>query len=294
MGSEKETLRDDVRVGDIFLDEEYGRLPRTVNIERMASEWDRARVGAIYLSMRPDGRFAVLDGNHRVMACRVVEGDDATLPARIYLDLTLKEEADLFTAFNRDRAQPRPGDVFRARLAAGDKGAIEIKNIVESLGLRLALDGQAADGAINAIAAIEKIYQQYGANGLREVLLTLRNTMGTGASAIQAPVLKALAAFMVRYYAHPHFDKARLYGVLSTHSPAQLKALSRTIQSTSSAIDSGTANGMAILTLYNDKLRKGALPEWRRNASTEEVNERLRPIRAANLTKAPNHQRGAA
>lgn len=274
---EHETVRDEVRVGDIFLDETYGRPPRTEHLEKITKEWQRDLVGVVYLSLRPDGRYAVLDGNHRVMACRINEGDEATIPAHIYIDLSLEEEALYFHDFNRKRKALRPEDEFKAALVAGDPEATEINKIVESLGLHIGGTGMGdREGFVNGVRALEDVYQSHGANGLREVLLTMRDSMGTGPSAIQATILRGLAQFAARYYALPQFDRAHLLEVLSTHSPAQLKGLAHTIRAASGSLQMNTAIGMAILQLYNSSKKRGQLPPWQTLAYGPAGRERQR------------------
>lgn len=280
MVATQETLRADVKVGDIFLDESYGRLPQKAHVERLVANWDRSRVGVIYLSMRADGRFAVLDGNHRVVACRVAEGDDGALPARVYLDLSVKDEAELFAAFNKDRKALRPAEIFRARLSAGDKSAREIHAIVQSLGYDISWDGRAGSGIVQSVASLEKVYNTYGADMLREVLITLRNTMG----AFRASTVLGLAAFLVRY--RDAMDRARLYAVLESHSFEQWHSTARAVQSMTPAINNSTAFGMALVQLYNTGLRSKHLPPWQaRGVYGEKSKVAMRVTALRNLGK---------
>ena len=292
---EHETLRDDVRVGDIFLDETYGRPPRTTHLETMAREWNRDLVGVVYLSMRDDGKFAVLDGNHRVMACRIAEGDDATIPAYIYMDLTIEEEALYFHDFNRKRKALFPEDEFKAALVAGDHEALAINAVVESLGLHIGgvrVGGGTSEGFVSGIRALQAVYQSHGENGLREVLLTLRDSMGTGPSAIQATIVRGLALFAARYYEMESFDRSRLLAVLSTHSPAQLKSLAMNIRAGSPTIDAATSIGMAILQVYNHGLRGHLLPPWQSNVYGPAARERR--VELARETLAKTRSRASA
>ena len=278
-----ETLRDDVRVGDIFLDDAYGRGCVPAHLARLIREWDRTRVGAVYLSLRPDGSLACLDGWHRVCAARTVEGEDTTLPARVYIDLTVQEEAGLFTSFNKDRKALKPGELFRSRLACGEPEAIAIDTIVRSAGLRVSLDGSPGAGMIQAVSALDSVYTRHGGSALRMVLNILKDAMGTGDGAIQGSVMQGLAEFLLRY--RDECDVDRLQMVLSNTSNPKLIGMANYIRSVSLGADMRTALGQGILQLYNTGLRRNQLPEWKRfvygPAGREAAQARMPKVHAA-------------
>lgn len=269
MVTESDTLQEEVRVADIFLDEEYGRPLSEKWVATLASEWNRQALGVVYLSLRDDGMYACLDGNHRVAACRQVEGEDATVPARVYIDLTPKQEAGLYLEYNKNRRAPTQGDVFRAELPTGYKPALEIAQVVESLGLIVGVDGQKGEAKIPAISALRYVHRTHGVNGLRKTLLTIRNTMGTGEGTFQADIIKAVAGFYARYAREPQFDESRLYGVLSSTSASALKGQAYAIRTTSPNMNTWSAMGMAILERYNYGLKKNHLPPWQRHVYGE-------------------------
>ena len=291
---EVETLRDDVRVGDIFMDDAYGRPLREGHLDRLTRAWDRSRAGVLYLSMRSDGSFACLDGWHRCCACRAVEGDEAALPARVYFDLDLRAEAALFAAFNKDRAAVKPGELFRSRMAAGEPAALEIHKIVTELGLSLSYTGKPSANTIQAISSIESVYSKYGGKMLRDVLLTLRNCMGDGAGAIQSSVIKGLAQFVIRYAAE--MDMARLYAVLSANSTPRLVGMANSIRSIMPGTQMEVGVGMAILQLYNTGLKSKHLPPWQTRAYTPEGIQRMRDTGKRTISAAheANRKRNGA
>lgn len=271
----KESIREDVRVGDCFLDQSYSRPLNERHIEMLASEWNDKAAGVIYVSMREDGRFAILDGAHRTAAYRSLNGDDATLPAKVYIDLSPREEAALWSDYNKKRRQPSPADVFRADLAAEDQEAVEINAILETIGLHFSLDQGPRDKGIQAIGTVRKMYRQYNASMVARVLAIISVSQGDGQGAIQGFMLSGLAAFMDRYRQHQNYDDDRLLSVLTTNSPAQIRSLAHTIRA-SSPVSSENAIGMAILQIYNKGMRNKTLPPWstRGPLSEEELQRR--------------------
>lgn len=256
---------DYVRVGDCFIDMAYGREVDDRALEKFDT-WDDKMVGAISLSLRNDGRYAILDGGHRLTKYRMLHGDDAQMRALIYIDLTLEAEASIWSGLNRNRKKTTPAEEFHADLAAKYPDALEIQSILDSLGLHFHGRGLPKEAAIEGVETVRRIYRNYGTNSLREILLTLRDSMGSGEGAIQAGVITGLAAFSTRYYGLPMFEKTRLEEVLSTHSPAQIKSLAATIRSASGKADMASCIGMAILQMYNHGLRRKQLPPWQATA----------------------------
>lgn len=281
MSSDVETLRDDVRVKDIFVDWSYGRPLRHANVEKLMRNWDRQRIGAVYLSLREDGTFACLDGWHRVCACRAVEGEMATVPARVYIDLTPTEEAELFSAFNKDRAALTPGELFRSRLSANERQAHEIYDIVKSIDLDISFDGASGKRVIQGVATLDKIYEQYGPDMLREVYLTMAGTLGDDSGSLSSAVAKGLAAFLVRY--GEQADRKRVHDILSTSSVPRLKMLASQMKAVTPSIDVVTGIGMGLLQLYNTGLRSNHLPPWQMKVYSPIVIDKVRARSTKNI-----------
>lgn len=267
--SEWQTLRENVPVREIFADPAYQRPLREDWLARLTAAWDRRRAGVVSLSMRGDGRFACIDGWHRITACRAVEGEGATLPAVIYFDLDVATEAALFTAFNRDRAKPKQGDEFRAALAAGEPAETEINSIVQSVGLQVSLTGAPGARTVQAINAMRRVYDTHGSQMLRDVLQILRSSMGDGEGAIQSSVIAGLSAFLARYSLTA--DRDRLLNVLAQTSNPRLMSIADSHRATKPGMSRATAIGLAILTLYNTGLRSKQLPPWAERVFSDEA-----------------------
>lgn len=62
---EASTLFDRVSVRDMFVDPSYGRRLDPNAVDKLLREWDERALGTLMLSLRPDGRYAIIDGQHR-------------------------------------------------------------------------------------------------------------------------------------------------------------------------------------------------------------------------------------
>ena len=70
-----DTLEEQIPISEMFIDPTYSRSIDWPFVNRLAKNWDRSKAGVVYLSLRETGKYAIIDGCHRVEACRVAEGD---------------------------------------------------------------------------------------------------------------------------------------------------------------------------------------------------------------------------
>ena len=278
----EDTLEEHVPVNLIFADDSYSRLLRQPRLNELIASWSREKMGVVYLSLRDDGTYACVDGNHRVAACRTVEGDDAKVPARIYIDLTLEDEARLFTAYNKDRTQPRPYELFRARLRYGEPQAVGIQAMVESAGL--AVGGQPGKGLIQAVSALDALYESHGGSMILDVLVTLRRAWGDEQGVFTSETLRGLAAFLSRY--REVVDRARLLDILEANGPHRMAVKALEQRAVNRAAAPTATWGRALRDLYNTGLRKNQLPEWTQLVMGESALDRTRPARQESIVKA--------
>lgn len=266
---EDQTIGCMLPVGELFHDNVYSRPLSESRVASIAAKFDFNALGALYVSLRGDGRYAVLDGCHRHAAA--IRVGVKLLPCRVYIDLTIEQEAGLFTIFNRDRRAMKPGEVFRGRLASGDQKAIDIRDVVRSTGFDVGLNGSHDVGRIGAVAAVEAVYTMMGPEMLREVLQLIADTWGTDDNRGHSDVaVRGLSAFLVRYRDHQNFHRARLIDRLQLTGPTTLIANSGAFRKVVYGIDPPQAFGRTVLGVYNKSLREGSqLPEWVARAYSE-------------------------
>lgn len=104
-------------------------------IQKMADGWDWRKYQPIIVAPSEGGTLAVVDGQHRVHAARLVGLE--TLPA-MTVPMTLREQASGFAAINRDRISMSGNQIYRAELAAGTDWAVACRDAVEAAGCELA------------------------------------------------------------------------------------------------------------------------------------------------------------
>lgn len=144
-----------IPVDRLFIDAEYQR-PLTSFVEEVTRDYDPAKVGTLLVSARPDGRYAIFDGQTRWVAME--RNAEPEAPCLVYDDLTEAQEAQLFADLVTKRRGTATFLRFRAELKAGKPEAIAISEIVEAAGLDLGLVEKPT--TVRAVAALEAVYRR--------------------------------------------------------------------------------------------------------------------------------------
>jgi hypothetical protein len=254
----------DVKVGT------YQREPNPRRVNEIAEGFDPDVFGAVLLSQRDDGVYA-LDGQHRVAAVIVKWGSDTSkkIPCLVYRGLSVEDEARIYFKMNKRRLTPSSHDAFKARLFF-DPVAQDIKAMLDARFLSLkAAPGntQLRYGEIMAVSELEDIYR----TGMLPCVLDTIDAAWRGVSgAHRGSNMRGIYIFLTRY--HDFFYGAnerartartqRLIDALATAGPtgiaSRAKFYRETIESSGAA-----ALARAIHNRYNNGLRgTNRLPSW--------------------------------
>lgn len=124
-------------LGQMVIDERYQRAISTAGrraIQRIADDWDWTKYQPVLVAATPDGRLAVVDGQHRAHAAAVA--GLTSLPAMV-VPMTPSQQAAAFTSINTSRIRLSGANVFKGKLASGDPVAVEAARLCEAAGCRL-------------------------------------------------------------------------------------------------------------------------------------------------------------
>lgn len=209
-----------LKLDQLIVDARFQRPIQQSRVERYVKQFDPKLVGLLTVSHRANGKYVLLDGQHRWMV--LVERRYTEAMCEVLDGLTLEQEAAIFHGRNVGRVRLKPGDYFRARLAANDPVAKAIEEIVTKAGYRIELHpdiywhtGKGGDPkAIVSINAIERIFNT---GKLPDTLGTIKAAWPSQPSFfLKAELLLGVAAFL-RLYPESHED--RLITMLSKYSP---------------------------------------------------------------------------
>jgi hypothetical protein len=182
-------------IKDLLIDPAYQRELDEPRVDAMAKKFDESRIGVPVVSLRKDGKFYVLDGQHRSESARRAGLGDLKIMCEVHNGLSQAEEAELFLKLNNGRKTVQAFDKYRARMTANDPVAVEFTRIVNSLGLRIG-QGQGKN-TINAVLAIESAHRRN--RNLELTLSVLKRWGGGGQDFFEGALLKDMSCFLADY-----------------------------------------------------------------------------------------------
>jgi hypothetical protein len=145
-----------VRIGDTVIDVTVQRKLDNARVNEMIAKFNREAVGVITLNRRNNGKYYVVDGQHR-RELLIRQGlEDDTVTANVYDGLTRQQEAFLFTLLNATK-RPSPVDIFRARLVAGHRATRVMYDMLTKRNWTITL--QPGDYRFAAVRTLENMYR---------------------------------------------------------------------------------------------------------------------------------------
>lgn len=215
-----------VPLDQMYIDKYQRPLSSFVRI--ILADFDPSLLGTLTLSERPKrGKlYSVIDGQTRAEAMRQRGLESA--PCVIFYELTIEQEAELFSKFQRQRRSITPMQRFNADLIAKDARAIGLNRLVESLGFKIT--DQAHDYQLKAVVALEKIYEE-NPERLRTTLRLIRETWGTMPYATHERMLKGVTQFLIDLEkGGSEVDEARFSERLSALTPSEVERRARLLR----------------------------------------------------------------
>lgn len=126
----------DLKPSDIGIPEEYQRELLAAHCREIAVHWDWRKYQPITVSMRPDGSFWCVDGQHRLSGA-LLRGDIDRLPCWVVEMAGSQEEACTWVALNKNRKRVKPTDEFKAFAIARHPGQEWLNGFFNMRGLKL-------------------------------------------------------------------------------------------------------------------------------------------------------------
>lgn len=182
-----------VAVEAIDVDQNYQRPLKNALVEKILRRFSWSKFGAVVLSRKGDGRFMVVEGQHRWKAAQL-HPDVTEVPAIVVDHVDLKEEAESFLAINRDRMAVTSVEQYWAGLTAGDDDAIAVSKVLQSAGCDVVPEnGHYRPNLTNSITALRRCLQNYGHGATRRALLIIRAAWPDEPKALRGTLITALA-----------------------------------------------------------------------------------------------------
>jgi hypothetical protein len=227
-----------IPVAATFIDTAYQRA-MTSMAERIANDFRSELFGAIIVSRRPDGRYAIIDGQQRTEACRITGRPD--VPALIHDALTVQQEAAIFVRLQRERLRVRSIDEFRAELVACELWAVEVQRVLGPRELRVA-HTQFRDNrpsVIGAPRALRHVWERGGTALLEQMVDAIRAAWPQEHGRWDGQLMQAVGQFI----SEDAPDLARLVEVLADRRPGRLGTPSQVMEKSAARRKGGAGLG---------------------------------------------------
>lgn len=181
-------------VGSLIVDIDVQRTLDTRRVDKIAGELNMDALGTITVSHRTNGSYHIIDGQHRVSAVRLINGDDEKILCRVFTGLAVEEEAEMFRLLN-NTAKPQALDLFRVRIVEREEAAVAIYAIISRHGWQL---GAGATANLAAVSAIERLWRR-DADALDKAVATVTRAWGRDAPANDGRLIEGIGLVFARY-----------------------------------------------------------------------------------------------
>lgn len=179
----------------------YQRPVDEKEVDRLVREWDDRLLEPLTVSFR-DGRFNVVDGQHRIAAMvKKNGGREVMVPCKVYSGLSYEEEAALCYKLDKAKRRLSLSQSTNALVESGmDAEATEIRRLIEEAGFRWALGKKSGrEHEIVATRAVINAYRLLGGDAFSRMLALLEQTWHGEPHSLNAVVLSGLALFLKTY-----------------------------------------------------------------------------------------------
>lgn len=196
-----------IQLKDLIIDPRYQRDLNKARVKKIADSFDHLLYGALAVSERPGGSYAVFDGQHRLEVAKTLDFNE--VPCVIFQGLSAQKEAGLFNLLQTERKSLTAFDRFKARVFSGEKAATTIAAILKKHNYEVAQRGLVfgeTDTRIQAVVGLDRIYNKYGPGHLDSTLKEIRELWGEDEGTANGRFVEGMALFLAEYGDH-RYDK---------------------------------------------------------------------------------------
>lgn len=213
----------------------YQRPVNPKEVDRLIREWDDRLFDPIIVSFR-DGKFNVVDGQHRIAALRKMnDGNGVMVKCKVYSGLTYEQEADLCYKLDKAKKRLSLSQSTNALAEAGtDAEVAEVKRLVEGCGFVWALGkSHGKTGEIVSTRALMNAYRLLGGPSFSRMLSLVWGAWEGDPRSLTAAVLSGMALFVKTY--DTELDDHAFIKRLSAVDPDEINRRGRADFSTNNA-----------------------------------------------------------
>lgn len=245
-----------VPLKDMRIDMSYQRAT-TERVKKIAKEWDDMKANLIHVSLRSDGLFYVMDGNHTRLAAEMVGKEN--LPCRVYVGLTREDEARIFSELNTASKKPSFAEILKSRAAAGYELEKSYLELLEECGIKYTFTSAAYGCTIKCHSALLAVYRKSDRTSMLRALSVAKRAADGRADFYQVGLFPGLCDVVV---VHPEINERRLIENVKKTTASKIREIADKYQR--GAIIGGgraatTYYRKTYIEIYNKGLRRGKI-----------------------------------
>ena len=202
-GTETDTPWEEMHLSlsELYSGQPYQRSVKDPVVDKLVREWDPRLLTPLVVSYR-DGRYHLVDGQHRSCAMRRMNGEeDVIATCQVYRGLTYEQEAELYYKLDRAKGHLRLSSATKALLESGSDSQItDIKKRIEGAGFIWALDKPTGEAfEIEATRTVINAYHLLGGTSFSRMLSLLAKTWHGVPNSTKACIISGMALFVKTY-----------------------------------------------------------------------------------------------
>jgi len=186
-------------------------------IRKIAESFSWAKFAPITVTATPNGRYLVVDGQHRAKAA-LLHPNVVQIPCWLISAQSSKDQAKAFIGINRDRTSLHVLQIYKAELAAGDPDATQIRKIATACGVTIAFCSpvelhRMPPRTTQSVSTLKKLLRAHGEKPLRVALTALAEAYPDTGGDLRGQLIEAATLIVLAH--GPRLDAKRLASVLS-------------------------------------------------------------------------------
>lgn len=174
---------------------DYQRGISNKRVNAIVNAFDSVKLGVLVVNKRDTGVYAILDGQHRLSAMRILGIKEANCV--VLESMTIEEEADYFRRQNENSAALTKYDLYNAGLIAGDQHYLKIRDTLAAHGYQA--NKYSSPLNVTAIEALSKIIELYGFENLDKTFSYIEAAWFGNTVAIRREMLAGISEFAHRF-----------------------------------------------------------------------------------------------
>lgn len=240
----------------LWVNEEYQRSISSegrANIGRIIEKFSWTRFTPLMVAACDDGRYAVIDGQHRFIAAQA-HGGIPELPCAVVEAPAINDQARSFLAINNDRVRATFFQLHHAGAAAGEPDALHLNDICQQVGLTVPRNNLSSkDWQAKHLRCPGLVLELAHRHGDKPVLAALRVAVAAAKRHGEAARGSIIRGLVLLFLAAPGADEDRLVKIVADRRGCEFEEAARTYRKMFGGSSAGAVQA-AIAREYNKGL----------------------------------------